>query len=172
MSREPSSEDPSVIRVSGAQAAVFAVSSVVTLRECPFCDGPGRVKNDARNSPMKARWYATCRGPVECGAEMGFYESEVEAAAAWNRRAVPGSDQWRPMPCPNADDALYIVVNSAGYMGVATHVCPETGRAVYETAEGEYDVCDDVIQWMLAPTQPPATAENAAVLTPETQITR
>lgn len=62
--------------------------SAGALKPCPFCGGPGRVSNRRNGDLMQARWCVFCKGPVECGAEMGFYDTKAEAVSAWNRRAT------------------------------------------------------------------------------------
>jgi hypothetical protein len=61
-----------------------------TLKPCPFCGHAAVMPR-----PHDTRAFVECTGKFafedgpDCGARTGYYSTEAEAAAAWNRRASP-----------------------------------------------------------------------------------
>ena len=51
----------------------------IRLRECPFCKGKAYIRN-----ALYISFWVKCS---ECYAETGTFQTEQEAAEAWNRRA-------------------------------------------------------------------------------------
>ena len=57
-----------------------------TLKPCPFCGD-----DHARHEDGEFGQQASCDPRTGCGAITEYFETEAEAAAAWNRRATPWS---------------------------------------------------------------------------------
>ena len=51
----------------------------IRLRECPFCKGKAYIRN-----ALYISFWVKCS---ECYVETGTFQTEQEAAEAWNRRA-------------------------------------------------------------------------------------
>lgn len=50
------------------------------LRQCPFCGEDAYISNDD-----DVMYTVYCMG---CKVELGYFDSEEEAIAAWNRRVI------------------------------------------------------------------------------------
>ena len=60
------------------------------LLPCPFCGGVARKWQDPSHS---AAWFIGCDdGDTDCFGSIHWAETEAEAIAAWNRRAIPAPD--------------------------------------------------------------------------------
>lgn len=57
------------------------------LLPCPFCGGGAIILGGYRHSPV----FVHCVG---CKTDSCYYDTEEEAAAAWNRRAVVTDEQF------------------------------------------------------------------------------
>lgn len=61
------------------------MSDKMELKPCPFCGGEAEPFNPFENT--EGTWCVLCS---ECAASTGFEQTEAEAIAAWNTRAVSG----------------------------------------------------------------------------------
>ena len=82
------------------------VKQMNNIKPCPFCGWKSRVHK------YLGKWYARCN---KCNAYSAPYDTEEQAAEAWNRRAGEPCDLCRHAP-PSSGD------------GKPCTMCPAVGR--------------------------------------------
>lgn len=85
------------------------------LKRCPFCGGEaGTLMGSNENTD---KWRVWCLRPSSvCGLIGPFKDSEAEAIAAWNRRALPSRDDVLEEAARVADSRAVPNYNTGSYL--------------------------------------------------------
>ena len=104
------------------------------LKSCPLCASPNTSHDKWHRN------HVTCNS---CGASTGGRETEVEAALAWNTRALLEHQDWHPIESHprDEDECLLGMLDANGLLEVADRGGWTPGENREEWAEVEEGVC-------------------------------